>query len=116
MGHDARAKAERDLIDCLLTLLQTKGYIESHEDLENALHFLEALAPILLNRDLGYCALLEAILEGDFTLESDRHLEGLIKTTGNSLFLPRYSMDKVTGSIEIEEALYKDGYIIRRKT
>lgn len=115
MGDDERAKTSVILEEAFISILESRGLIESEADLASATHWLDQIIHFILVREQGYWCILRALLDGDFHLESD--VDSLGRFTGTkTLFIPRRSFYRSGGITEITPALDRDGYIIRRKT
>lgn len=116
LGDHAKLGAFLELEKLLIDHLTSNGKLENHLDLKDWLRFSDTVVEFMRIRETGYNLFLDALLEGEFHLAADRHLEGLIKGRGKSLFIPMYSIIKAKGDIEIKEAPDRHGYIVRRKT
>ena len=116
VGDHARAKAILDLRSALMTILDTRGLLSTTIDIASADFIVGELAEIIFMREHGMQLLLDALLEGEFHLETSG--ASMIKDLhfAKSLFIPGYSIAKVTGNIDVEKELTRDGYCIRRKS
>lgn len=82
------------------------GYAKDHPELVRLLYISEEIALFVLERERGYNVLLRAMLEGRFVLNIG---------VDQSIYISCTDFPKIIGSVTIEKALNKNGYIIRRK-
>ena len=115
MGDHARAKAILDLRNALMMILETRGLLSTTIDIASADFIVGELAEIILMRERGLQILLDALLEGEFHLETVSALRE-DPFFRKSLFIPYHSILKVSGNIEVEKELARNGYRIRRKS
>jgi isocitrate dehydrogenase len=117
MGVDERIDSLREIESSMFSILEAEAMIETPGEAMVVYRILEKIAPYVQLREEGYRVILNALLEGDFIVESDGRFVGTVpRLVGNSIFIPMYSIKAAKGHPIVEEATDRHGYIIRRKT